>query len=204
MGQRHQFLLKYKDMRDEVKIVTFHSQWSYGRMPIFGLSNLVTAIVNSNQDKKDIEKFGLLNIHYRCYGVVQSLLNINPLYPLCNNLSVYDEDNEYTPMDWCDNNDGYTLIDLTGLKVKYAFVRGYKRKVAITGESYFKKYLKEDCEYYSAMKKMSIKQYKKTDEMKKYVKDFNDANKIIVDNCDLMTNEDVRSFNVPSEVYNKK
>ena len=201
MGQRHQTLIRYKNREvkdnDEINICTIHNQDGYGRLPIYALGKIAMFNKHNTSTKKEARNFKSLTDDTCCYidkiKTILSLISSDYIDGLFSDYGRYaDEDeNEFIPMGYCSNNDGFLLIDLTKdtYKIHYAFVSGncewdnetgktqYK---VIDGKTYF--------EYYRSW----YENYNNADDIYKRVDEFL---KFIDENCILMNDEDINIFN---------
>ena len=121
MGQRHQIYVRLPKIyynkgnpnNKEARVIGFHHQWLYGWRACRLLSNFLTFITNADEYAlKDQDR--LTNIAEKCYSID---------VPLSYDHSVHSLGVEETsdPRKG-DNNNGITVIDLTGAVPKYAFL----------------------------------------------------------------------------------
>lgn len=201
MGQRHQTLIRYRNREvkdnDEINICTIHNQNGYGRLPIYALGKIAMFNKHNTRTEKVAKNFRSLTDDTCCYidkiQTILSLISTDYIDGLISSYRRYADEgeDEFVPMGYCDNNDGFLLIDLTkdSHKIHYAFVSGdcdwdstvkeTKYKV-IDGKTYFKYY------------KSWYENYDNADDIYKRVDDFL---KFIDENCILMNDEDINIFN---------
>ena len=144
MGQRHQVYVIYEDN----KVMAFHSQWSYGTLPVRALDRVINYLANT--DKMywyDADKVleGVLStdvptgVFNRHTEITKELSEVNPL-----------RNGKVNP-DLGENNDGITIIDARDIKdVKYGFTFIADRDmgnispyVIMDAEQYLRSYYKE-------------------------------------------------------------
>ena len=178
MGQRTQAIIKFKDDKEKEVKVTFHNQWGYGRILIYAsyaiLKAIETGIINNKysfENKKELMIEKLLNI-----------INVNVEKGIYAGWEKYDNEDDFVPAEWCDNNDGILLMDIIDLKKpKYAFIPNiYKtEKEIITATEYWNKYEEwyENCDDF--------------DEVKSYVKEWCSY---IEDNAKLMNEDEIQEY----------
>lgn len=128
MGQRHQIYVRlpkkyyYPDNpnnRDEVTI-GIHHQWLYGQRAILQLNQLLQFIDKRLSEDKDdymLKDVGSMQ------GLLESCYSLNALDGYYHNVcDITDETDVIADPRNGDNNDGITVIDLSGNKPTYCFV----------------------------------------------------------------------------------
>lgn len=121
MGQRHQIYVRLPKVyynkgnhnNRDTKVIGFHHQWLYGWRACRLLSNFLTFMKNADEYVFN-DQDRLTNIAEKCYSIDVPLAYEHGVHPLSAD-EIYDPRN-------CDNNNGITVIDLTGKEPKYAFL----------------------------------------------------------------------------------
>jgi hypothetical protein len=120
MGQRTQAIIKFKDDKDNPVKVTYHNQWGYGRILIYAGYAIIKAIDTEIID----DEYSFLREKNRMIEMLCNIMNVNTekgIYAgfiLCG-----EKGNEFVPLNKCDNNDGFLVLDITDIKnPKYAYV----------------------------------------------------------------------------------
>lgn len=146
MGQRHQVYLRIKDRKGKKTVVGIHHQWLYGYTALAQLDNFlkyVTVQLKDEWNQKSPEhRYGYalsdLNDAQKILAAAYSFNAeqgyFHGVHALTENEMTSDSQTNYNsaePGPECrdprkgDNNDGITVIDLTGSEPKVAFVSLY-------------------------------------------------------------------------------
>ena len=148
MGQRHQIFIKlpyemeikcdYEENTYKSNIVGLHNQWLYGRTAIEQLQHALTYLHNASTDT-----YGVFNYEYTINKAPQAfkwLYTLNPVTGYYHEHSLLSEDEIKNPM-YCDNNDGFTIIDATdSTNLKYCMTSGEDLLTPISAQDYVSTY----------------------------------------------------------------
>jgi hypothetical protein len=197
MGQRHQLIVKYNEITykkgekiSEIKKVCFHNQWCFGRLPIFYLSSI--ADFNSNQTDIKYELNNSEFIRYNLLDIIQKLWGASPRFGIVNNNTDFNCGD--IGMLETDNNNGWTLLDLTrDDAIYYCFIAGCEEEDKDTYEKLSFRPLTGK-EYHSFTDDY-LKTELTAEEYEEYIKPFNKGCEIIDKaGFKLMSNEDISFF----------
>ena len=161
MGQRTQVIIKFRaDKEKEIKI-TFHNQVGYGRILVYASYAILKAI----ETGIIIDRYPFLREKDYIIEKLRNIIDVNVEKGIYAGWVKYAEDGEddFVPAEYCDNNDGVLLMDITNLKnLKYAFIPDIyeTEKEIITATEYWNKY------------KDWYKDLNNFDEIKNYVKEW--------------------------------
>lgn len=143
MGQRHQVYVIYRDNEKDA-VMAFHSQWSYGTLPIRALDRVINFLTNTDK-----------MYWYEADRVLEGVLSVDiPTGTFSGHTEITKEvieKNGKVNPDLGHNNDGITIIDARDIKsVKYGFTFLYNRDdenvlpyVIMNAEQYLKSYYTE-------------------------------------------------------------
>ena len=137
MGQRHQIFLavpevKYPTLEDgtenqnnkPAKVFGFHHQWLYGWRAITSLYNLCKFVTSLTENKnKEVFSYLATRIQDPC-NLLEKVYTLDVEDTYMSNISKLHDGAELNPLESCDNNNGFTLIQITGnpeQPIKYCF-----------------------------------------------------------------------------------
>ena len=119
MGQRHQIYLRLPAMYAEdnpnhkpIRVVGIHHQWLWGQTAMKLLVNFLTFLKKSENQYSGRDVLEILQCAYAIHP------ETGYFHGICPEL---DKDEVENPLN-TDNNNGVTIIDLTGKKPKYCFM----------------------------------------------------------------------------------
>jgi len=147
MGQRHQIYIITK----EHGIKPYHEQWLYGTNPIRLVDRVVKAVKRAQDEAK---KGGVSFNEFELINLVSGVMNYDAIDNKAFNCfditeDITDKSGKVNPFRG-DNNDGITIIDFSGAKIKYGFmfledtgVDDIKGLTVLNAQQYVNRYYKD-------------------------------------------------------------